>query len=277
MAPVKSKYYIGDVHGRADLLEVMLSGIEAHAAERKLNPEIIFLGDLTDRGPESLGVLELVIHAIDKWKGSRLVLGNHDEWFRETLLLEDDYQYAESWLLNGGIQTIMSYCNGTVPNDAMKTIRAKYPHHLELLKNASRILINGAFIGVHAGIDPTRSLRMQRSFDVNWIREPFLNFVEPKMAPVIHGHTYWGPQPIVTENRISIDTGAYNFGVLTTCFVDAENKTIKLYQADRENFFEVQPRLLDRGYGTVYDRLDEIFNEPDKVLAPMMQEFGIYG
>ena len=277
MAAVKSKYYIGDVHGRADLLEKMLVGIESHAAERGAVPEIVFLGDLTDRGPESLGVMELVHHVLNRWEGSTLVLGNHDEWFLETIRHEDEYQYSESWIANGGIQTIMSYFDGELPRDAMEQIRTKYPHHVEMLANAKRFTINGAFIGVHAGVDPTRSLNNQRLFDLNWIREPFLNFAERKLPPVIHGHTILGPTPIVTENRISIDTGAYHFGLLTTCFVDAENKTINLFQASKRGFDEVEPVLINRGYGTVYDRLEEIFGEPEKVLAPMMQEDGVHG
>lgn len=277
MSAVKSKYYIGDIHGRADLLEVMLAGIEADAAARKIAPQVVFLGDLTDRGPDSRGVMELVHHTLKKWGGSTLILGNHDEWFLNSLLYGEDYEYSESWVVHGGVQTVMSYCDGEFPLDFNIQIRDKYPHHLEMLQNASRMLVNGSFIGAHAGVNPMVSLWSQDNGDLNWIRERFFDFVDSKLAPVIHGHTFWGPQPIVTENRISIDTGAYNYGVLTTCLVDAENKTITLYQADRLNFGEVKPKLLNRGYGTIYDRLDEIFGDPNKVLGPITQENGVYG
>lgn len=276
MPAVRSRYYIGDVHGRADLLQTMLIGIESHSSQRGINPEIVFLGDLTDRGPDSRRVMDIVHQTLCNLEGSTLIFGNHDEWFLETIRHEDNYRYSEDWVANGGVNTVMSYCDGEFPRDAMQQIRNNYPHHVEMLANAKRIDINGAFIGVHAGVDPTRSLNDQRLFDLNWIREPFLNFVDPKMPPVIHGHTIVGPTPIVTENRISIDTGAFRFGRLTTCFVDAERKSIDFYQASKSEFEQVEPILMDRGYGTIYDRLDDIFGEPDKVLSVMMQEGGVY-
>lgn len=266
MPAVKTKFYIGDVHGRADLLEKMLEGIELHSQDNNRNPEVVFLGDLIDRGPNSREVLNLVNSSVDKWHGSSLILGNHDEWFLETVRQGMEYPDANNWLHHGGIQTIMSYCDGELPNNALDIIMTKYPAHIELLSNAARIQENGQFIAVHAGIDPTLSLDQQPDLVLNWIREPFLTYVDPKIRPVIHGHTIMSARPIVTENRISIDTGAYQSDLLTACLVDAENKTISFFQASRHNFEEVTPVLLNRGYGTLYDRLDEIFaTEPETV------------
>src|SRR5467141_303930 len=55
-------YAVGDVHGRADLLAQLLAQIdadlEAHPAPRAMH---VFLGDYIDRGPDSRGVLDLLI------------------------------------------------------------------------------------------------------------------------------------------------------------------------------------------------------------------------
>ena len=49
-------YAIGDVHGRNDLLQQLLEKIVKDDAERgDAESEIIFLGDLVDRGPDSVG------------------------------------------------------------------------------------------------------------------------------------------------------------------------------------------------------------------------------
>jgi serine/threonine protein phosphatase 1 len=37
---------------------------------------------------------------------------------------------------------------------------------------------------------------------------------------VVHGHTIVGDAPVVTSNRISIDTGAYRSGILTAAVLD---------------------------------------------------------
>jgi len=74
---------IGDVHGCHEELRQLLAtlgytldeqGVPRHEAGRRL----LFLGDLTDRGPDSLGVLALVRRAVDAGVAIQL-LGNHDQ------------------------------------------------------------------------------------------------------------------------------------------------------------------------------------------------------
>ena len=69
---------IGDVHGLAAGLRSLLSQLGYddqlhHPEERKL----CFLGDLVDRGPQSLEVLDLVMAAVER--GHYCVKGNHDQ------------------------------------------------------------------------------------------------------------------------------------------------------------------------------------------------------
>ena len=44
-------YAIGDVHGEAEMLAELLGHIDADAARLGVQPAIVFLGDLVDRGP----------------------------------------------------------------------------------------------------------------------------------------------------------------------------------------------------------------------------------
>ncbi|GAA3263918.1 hypothetical protein GCM10020258_29860 [Sphingomonas yabuuchiae] len=53
MVPGLRVYAIGDIHGRLDLLDAILTRIEVdHAARPPAERHIIFLGDLVDRGPD---------------------------------------------------------------------------------------------------------------------------------------------------------------------------------------------------------------------------------
>lgn len=76
---------IGDVHGCRDELVQLLEKLGYRIGGTRLQPEVsppqgrraIFLGDLVDRGPDSPGVLRLVMHMVQS--GSALcVPGNHD-------------------------------------------------------------------------------------------------------------------------------------------------------------------------------------------------------
>lgn len=72
---------IGDVHGCADELEQLLTvlGYDADAAGVYRHPQrsLIFVGDLIDRGPGQLRVLEIVKAASDAG-AAQVVMGNHE-------------------------------------------------------------------------------------------------------------------------------------------------------------------------------------------------------
>ena len=263
-APV---YYVGDIHGRADLLRRILGFVGEDAARRGAKPVVHFLGDVVDRGPESCGAMELVHDTLLNLEGSALHLGNHDLWFLQALESRGKFKDAESWALHGGWNTIMSYMPVTDLEKLFSYIEDVYPHHAEMLRSARRFSHNGPFFAVHAGVDPNVSLAEQkaRSYEYDpmlWIRDPFLTNIDSAAMPIIHGHTIMGKLPTVTENRISIDTGAYTTGRLTVCLVDPRERELRFWQTDTESraVVEIMPNVVDRGMGTVYDRLPALFD-----------------
>jgi hypothetical protein len=71
---------IGDVHGQADKLVALLTGLgyrERDGAWRHAERSAIFVGDLIDRGPKQRETVDLVRRMVDR--GSALaILGNHE-------------------------------------------------------------------------------------------------------------------------------------------------------------------------------------------------------
>ena len=51
-------FAIGDVHGCADELKVLLKSIARLAGKAKGRRRLVYLGDMINRGPDSTGVLE---------------------------------------------------------------------------------------------------------------------------------------------------------------------------------------------------------------------------
>lgn len=84
---------IGDVHGCYDELLLLLRKLgyiwgQTEAVPRLRHPRnrrVVFVGDLVDRGPNSLGVLALVKQAVTD-KMAYCVMGNHDDKLRRKLL-----------------------------------------------------------------------------------------------------------------------------------------------------------------------------------------------
>lgn len=278
MSGIRPVHYIGDIHGRADLLRQMLDFIEFRSAERGIAPVIHFLGDIVDRGPESCQAMEIVHETLAKHPGSLLHLGNHDQWFLQAIDTDGEFNDVDSWIIHGGWHTMQSYTPVTDPKRAFNYIRGVYPHHVEMLRNAARWSENGPLFAAHAGIHPRLDLETMKNTDYGllgsadpflWVRDPFLLNADPEAMPVIHGHTIIGRLPLVTENRISIDTGAYETGRLTMCSIDAESRSLSFWQTDPQarTVVEVEPHMADRGYGTIYDRLDTLFPDQKPVAA----------
>ena len=59
---------VGDVHGCLDELRDLLDAVHYSSADR-----LVFVGDLVDRGPDSVGVVRLAQDL-----GAVAVLGNHE-------------------------------------------------------------------------------------------------------------------------------------------------------------------------------------------------------
>lgn len=92
-------FAIGDVHGQADLLAAYLDGIARAPQPPATDRLVVFLGDIVDRGPDSLRAIDLMMNASRLARADRVVLlpGNH-----ELVLLDALDGNAESWLAIGG-------------------------------------------------------------------------------------------------------------------------------------------------------------------------------
>lgn len=222
-------YAIGDVHGRADLLRPLLDFIASDAERRGQEPRVIFLGDIVDRGPDSRGAMDLVASTLQRWPSSRLLLGNHDDYFFH-VMTEDvpDERILALWLRNGGDATVTSYDFMGDLDTARTAIRIDFADHLDLLRSASLIETDGPFAFVHAGIDPARSIDTQDRKDCLTIRQGFLDHAGPLSHIVVHGHSITDSKlPEVVGSRIAIDTGAYGTGRLTALIIDPATDVIE--------------------------------------------------
>lgn len=81
---------VGDVHGEIDALEAILDRLgQARPADGQ--PHLVFLGDLVDRGPDSLAVVDRVAALVAEGRAS-CILGNH-----ELNLLRDRKRSGNRW------------------------------------------------------------------------------------------------------------------------------------------------------------------------------------
>lgn len=211
-------YAIGDVHGRFDLLALLLDRVRQDAA---LNPakstKLIFLGDVVDRGPDSAPVVQTLMAATHS--DNLIVLrGNHEQ----TMLaaLSGDRDAVDIWLRFGGDATLRSWGVSEADlkggREALIEIgRAKVGDDvLNWLRSLPLSHRSGDFFFVHAGVRPECRLSAQEPVDLMWIREEFLESTDMHEAVIVHGHSISEVGPEILRHRIGIDTGAYRTGRL---------------------------------------------------------------
>jgi len=221
-------YAIGDVHGRLDLLERLLEKIYRDRRESAAARDyLVLLGDVIDRGPDSRAVIECLMHLSDETR-TVFLMGNHEEMMLR--VLGDEPEAVHQWLTFGGYEFAQSYgvevgkLAGLHPIDAAAAIRARVPaSHLAFVEGFADSFTFGDYLFVHAGLRPGRKLAEQDIHDLRWIREEFIEDESDHGCMVVHGHTI-SAEPDERENRIGIDTGAYQTGNLTALRIEGDQR-----------------------------------------------------
>ena len=221
-------YAVGDIHGRLDLLDALLARIdEDDAARGPARTDLIFLGDLVDRGPDSAGVVER-LRVLGETRSVRYLMGNHEEVLLRAV--EGDQRALRFLERIGGRETLLSY--GISPeeyrdldyDELLVLLREKVPPaHVAFLSAFERWIEVGDYLFVHAGLRPGVALEEQKTSDLCWIREDFLHHRDSFGKMVVHGHSITEEIDVRT-NRIGIDTGAFASGRLTAIGLEGEER-----------------------------------------------------
>ena len=202
--------FIGDVHGCIDELDLLIEKLKVTPSDR-----VILLGDLINRGPDSLSVLRYVYN-----RGFECLMGNHDyEYFLhfDSILGEHDF-YRE------------------LHSNLSRDIHDWYialPFYLKSRK----------FIAVHAGLAPGKKLQETdphilmnirtwdgQGLDLRCVDAPAWHLLYKGSIPVFYGH--WAKQGLHrTPNTYGLDTGCVYGGKLSSYIL--EEKQVVQVRAKR--------------------------------------------
>lgn len=183
---------IGDIHGCVRSLNDLLRRLDPSSDDH-----LVFVGDYIDRGPDSKGVIDLLLDLAASVPCTFL-RGNHEYFFLEYL----DRSISPNWKANGGDRTLDSYLGGG---------RIEIPDaHVRFVRNTVLTLDTPDFLFVHAGLRPeysvARNLELADEDVFLWerahINAPRVNWEKT----VVCGHTPV-PSPINQPRLINIDTG----------------------------------------------------------------------
>lgn len=183
---------IGDIHGCSVTLEALLTELAPTSEDT-----LIFIGDYIDRGPDSKGVIDLLL-AYKQQQSCIFLRGNHEQMLLDAL----ETGNSALWLSNGGKETMESYRRAG--------LNAISDEHLNFIHESLPYYDTEEFLFVHGGIKPRFSVAENLAlFDQDvflWERSHLRTEHNAWEKTVVCGHT---PQPHVLfrPHLICIDTG----------------------------------------------------------------------
>jgi len=241
-------FAVGDIHGRSDLLAALLdeAAREPRRAPRRV---VVLLGDLVDRGGDSLGAIDLALEAAERANADETValMGNHEAMMRLALDAATPHIEAidalQTWIVNGGDKTMAEFLRFSATpadlddllSDARHSLPPRVGDWLASLKSHWR---SGGLLFVHAGVNPGVELESFLAEPWNaplatlggdrhwaWARRPFLSAAPGPEGYggyfVVHGHTpndlRADPSPVdqIRRFRLNLDSGSVMTGVAT--------------------------------------------------------------
>ena len=208
-------YAIGDIHGQLGQLDEALRLIEQDGGRAA---RVVFLGDYTDRGPDSRGVIERLIEGVEAGRNWTVLRGNHDRMFarfvRYGSATDARISSGNTWLhpTLGGTTTLASYGvfaeAQSGQDEIVQAARRAVPEtHLDFLDSRPLWHETDDQIFVHAGIRPGIEMTRQEEDDLIWIRKGWLEDPRDHGKLIVHGHTALD-FPCHYGNRLNLDGGA---------------------------------------------------------------------
>jgi len=180
-----SIWVIGDIHGYNETFDALIKKLNI-----KEKDIILCLGDLIDKGPDSLKVLERVKQSSQIFS----IRGNHEEMMRLSISPKHG-RMMKSWLKYGGLITLESFSK----DEANQIEEAR--KWLTFIENLPTEIILNKYRIVHAGYEDSEPLENQNNQQKVWGRTIFqVETILDNARQIIVGHS-----PVQTLNRLAKD------------------------------------------------------------------------
>lgn len=186
---------IGDIHGCSRTFDKLVH--EVIGLTR--SDELILIGDYIDRGPDSKGVIDMILDLRANGFTVQTLRGNHEQLMIDSVLGDEA---TMAWLMNGGDTTLASF--GEPAYDLFQ------PQYVSFFEETHFCLMRNRYIFVHAGINFKAEFPFKDHHAMLWSRETVIDPGKLGDRIIVHGHT---PLPLSTilnpedHQNINLDAG----------------------------------------------------------------------
>lgn len=197
----RQRWAIGDIHGCAKTLEELIRTIDLRKQD-----QLYLLGDYINKGPDSLGVLDLMIFLQKKGYNIHPIRGNHEQIFLDFCKLKRKAKKQKK---------AFNLAQKVLSPELIDHWGDPIPKYFDFIKSLPHYLETEDFFMVHANFN----FKSKKPFHKT---EPMLNSLDFKVDPkwvgqkvILHGHLPYELDDIQEEvgNRqqiINLDNGCVN-------------------------------------------------------------------
>ena len=235
-------YIIGDVHGCIDELQELIQQLAPTADD-----QLIFIGDLIDRGPDSSSVVRQIVQWLKQLK-VKLILGNHEEKF---------LRYVQHIKEGSGIEKQMKHINqfphllNSLSDDELDFLGQAY-HCLHIPEINTLLIHGGVWRNIHFPLPASYKYTSVESFAYKHLsllgktryldpKGKFVSYGEEKPEDIFwaeeykgqYGHIYFGHHPFIQSgpfhfaHATALDTGCVYGGWLTAVEITNQEVSYK--------------------------------------------------
>lgn len=253
------RWVIGDIHGMIRPLEALLRAIARHDDE----PQLMFVGDFVNRGPESKAVVELLMSLTN----AQFVRGNHDDVFDQVLCGhsyagkpgEQQRVMAFQWFMQHGLDKTfhsygvsgqeLSYAARRPKNSTLDELAASVPaahrkfiRELPLVIEANDMFVAHAKWDVYTGVDePPITERLQQAeatrYTLLWGRYRLdeIYYDKPWQRTGYFGHT---PVDSYNEEGALVPTAGAKIVLLDTAAALVPHGRLTAFCHEKQSFLQ---------------------------------------
>ena len=172
-------FSLSDIHGCPHSLSQLLDQLKLNKSD-----QVVFCGDYINKGPDSIGVLDILLDLRKRLDQLVLLRGNHEEMLLEARLEVLKAKQKKLWSTKRDTTTLPRILD-------KKSIHLLDQSYWDLLESMPYYYEKGDYIFVHAGLnfmgDNLFADRYTLLYERDWYQS--IDYAKLQKRKIIHGHT----------------------------------------------------------------------------------------
>ena len=210
---MSQRWIIPDIHGCPRTLQALLENL----LKVTKHDHLYFLGDYIDRGPDSKGVIDYLMHLYEEEYNVFFIKGNHEDMCvkayeadQKKRLFGSKHQEQKDWETVGAKATLESF--------NVKHPREIPQRYIDWMNTCVPYIELEEYILVHAGMNFNIANPFEDEHSMMWTRRFKVDFGKTRGKKIVHGHipVDYSFINLVIENASVYDFIALDNGVFVT-------------------------------------------------------------